>query len=65
MLGNRKPTSKFMILLEFSNLTFDSRIDIEWVSNAKFIPLVRETPRRFFQLPAMNPSPINTGGECQ
>jgi hypothetical protein len=28
-----------MILVEFSNLTFEPADDIEWVSNVKFIPL--------------------------
>ena len=40
-VGNKRTTSKLMILVEFSNLTFDPEADITWVSNVKFIPLGR------------------------
>jgi hypothetical protein len=33
-----------MILVEFSNLTFDPEVDIKWVSNVKFIPLETVAP---------------------
>jgi hypothetical protein len=32
--GNTRATSKFMILVEFSNLTFGPTDEIEWVSNS-------------------------------
>ncbi len=38
-VGNKRTTRKFMILVEFSNLTFDLEADIERVSNVKYIPL--------------------------
>jgi hypothetical protein len=38
-VGNKRTTSKFMILVEFLNLTFDPEADIKRVSNVKFIPL--------------------------
>ena len=45
-VGNKRTTSKFMILVEFSNLTFDSETDITRVSNVKFIPLGEKPGRR-------------------
>jgi hypothetical protein len=38
-VGNRRTTSKLMILVEFLNLTFDFEADITRVSNVEFIPL--------------------------
>ena len=38
-VGNKGTTIKFMILVEFFILTFDSEADITRVSNVKIIPL--------------------------
>jgi hypothetical protein len=43
-VGNKRTTSKLMILVEFLNLTFDPEIDIKLVSNVKFIPLAHIGP---------------------
>jgi len=40
MLEPGRTTSKFMILVEFLNLTFGPEADIKRVSNVRFIPLV-------------------------
>jgi hypothetical protein len=42
-VGNKRTTSKSLILVEFLNLTFDLEADIKWVSNVKFIPLALAT----------------------
>jgi hypothetical protein len=41
-VGNKRTTSKFMILVEFLNLTFDLEAGIKRVSNVKFIPLATD-----------------------
>jgi hypothetical protein len=46
MLETQKATSKLVILVEFSNLTFDFGGDMKRVSNVKFIPLEHGLEKR-------------------
>jgi len=41
-VGIKEPLAKYLVLVEFLNLTFENESSLNWDSNVKFIPLERQ-----------------------